>query len=278
MLRLWRDRLLVGFSPAELALVRVSGILRPRIVAKRTVPCDPAFGMEPWQGTAAALKSAAESLRGEPLNVLVVLSNHFVRYALVPWDDALASAEEELAFVRHCFTKIHGERAKSWTLRVSEERAGAPRLASAIDAALFEAIRGCFPKGDKARLVSVQPCLMAAFNRWRGAVPAAGAWLLLVEPERACLALLAKGRWRTVQNAKGAFAAPQEWVTLLDRERHRIDGETPDTVLVHGMHGARAHWPQAADWKFQGLTLPALDGYLPLEDGRYATALTAGQT
>jgi hypothetical protein len=273
---LWRDRLLVGFSPAELALVRVSGILRPRIVAKRTVPCDPAFGTEPWQGAAAALKSAAESLRGEPLNVMVVLSNHFVRYALVPWDDALAGAEEELAFARHCFTKIHGERAKSWTLRASEEPAGAPRLASAIDAALLDAIGGCFPKGSQARLVSVQPYLMAAFNRWRGAVPPAGAWLLTVEAERACLALHARGRWQAVQNTKGEFAAPQEWVTLLDRERHRIEGEAPDTVLVHAMRGARSDWPQAADWKFQGLALPPLDGYLPLEDGRYATALTAG--
>ncbi|MDH3289257.1 MAG: hypothetical protein OEP48_16245 [Betaproteobacteria bacterium] len=275
MLRLWRDRLLVGFSSTELALVRVSGSLRPRIITKRAVPCDPAFGAEPWQGTAAALKDATKGLTGEPLNVAVVLSNHFVRYALVPWDEALTGAEEELAFARHCFTKIHGERAKSWTLRVSKEPAGAPRLASAIDGALLDAIRGCFPKSGKARLVSVQPYLMAAFNRWHRAMPAAGAWLLLVEPERACLALLAKGRWRTVQNAKGAFVSPQEWVTLLDRERHRIDGQTPDTVLVHGLHGVKAHWPHAT-WKLQGLTLPPLDGYLPLEDGRYATALTAG--
>jgi len=275
VLRLWRDRLLVWLAPAELALVRVSGILRPRIVAKRIVPCDPAFGTEPWQGAAAALKSAAESLRSEPLNVVVVVSNHFVRYALVPWDDALSGAEEELAFARHCFSKIHGERVKSWVMRVSDGPAGAPRLASAIDAALLDAVRASFPKGGKARVYSAQPYLMAAFNRWRDAVPAEGGWLLIVEPERACLALHAKGRWQAVQNAKGEFAAPQEWVTLLDRERHRIDGDAPNTVFVHATRGTTTHWPRLGGWNFQALALPALEGYSPLKDGRYAAALTA---
>ncbi len=30
-------------------------------------------------------------------------------------------------------------------------------------------------------------------------------------------------------------------------------------------------------WKFRGLALPALDGFLPLEDGRYAVALTPNE-
>jgi hypothetical protein len=28
-------------------------------------------------------------------------------------------------------------------------------------------------------------------------------------------------------------------------------------------------------WKFRGLALPALEGFLPLEDGSYTVALTA---
>ena len=28
-------------------------------------------------------------------------------------------------------------------------------------------------------------------------------------------------------------------------------------------------------WKFRGLALPVLEGFLPLEDGRYTMALTA---
>lgn len=278
MLRSWRERLLIGLSPSELTLVRIKGLSRPRVTTKHTASCDPAFGPEPWHGAAASLKSAAEALRGEALDVTVVLSNHFVRYALVPWNDALAGAAEELAFARHCFTKIHGERSKSWTLSLSEEPAGMPRLAGAIDTALLEAVRKYFPTGGKARLVSLQPYLMAVVNCWRGSMAQTGAWLLIAEPERACLALHSKGRWQAVLNAKGSFIAPEEWATLLDRERHRVvEGDPLTTVLVHAAHGNAARWPQVGDWKFERLSLPYLDGYLPLKDARYTMALAAGQ-
>ena len=110
MLRSWRERLLVGVSPSELTLVRMSGALRPRVTTKQATHCDPAFGSEPWHGAVAMLKDAAERLRGEALDLTIVLSNHFVRYALIPWNDALASTAEELAYARHCLAKIHGER------------------------------------------------------------------------------------------------------------------------------------------------------------------------
>src|SRR5205814_1464183 len=83
----------------------------------------------------------------------------------------------------------------------------------------IDSIRDCFPKGGRARLISVQPRLMSKFNEWRRSIPEAGAWLVLAEPDRACVALHADGRWRAVQNGKGA------WRALLDRERHRDDDE-----------------------------------------------------
>jgi hypothetical protein len=157
----------------------------------------------------------------------VVLSNHFVRYAVIPWSDGLSGPAEEEAYLRHHFGKIHGERAKAWALRASEAPSGAARLASAIDTALLAELRAVFPKGGRAKLVSVQPALMDAVNRWRGAIPAAGAWLVLAEPERACLALHGDTGWRSVQNAKG------EWLTLLERERLRLDN-APELVLLAG--------------------------------------------
>lgn len=279
MLRSWRERLLIGFSPSELTLVRMSGLRRPRVTAKHTAACDPAFGPEPWHGAAASLKDAAEALRGDAMDVTVVLSNHFVRYVLVPWNDAVAGAAEEQAYARHCFAKIHGERSKAWTLSLSEERAGMARVAGAIDTALFEAVRICFPAGGKARLVSLQPYLMAAVNCWRGSMARTGAWFLIAEPERACLILHDKGRWQAVLNTKGSYSAPEEWATLLDRERHRIvEGNPVTTVLVHAAHSNAARWPQVRDWKFERLSLPPLDGYSPLKDGRYTMALAACQT
>jgi len=123
--RLFPEHLLVRLSPAEVQ------------VGPARQACDPAFGAEPWHGALEALKGIAWPRS----RVTVVLSNHFVRYALVPWSDAIANAAEEQAYLRHHFAKIHGERAKGWQLRASEAPKGAPRLASAVDSALVDAIR-----------------------------------------------------------------------------------------------------------------------------------------
>lgn len=231
------QRLTLGLSPTELSLVRERGWLRPTVVERRCIACDPGFGAQPWDGAIAALAACDASLPAT-----VVLSNHLVRYAVVPWSDALEGDAEEEAFVRHHFARIHGERAADWALRWTEH--GPSRLASAIDRALLEALKVALP-----RLRSVQPYLMAAINRSRGAIPRSGAWLALVEAERTCVALHAGGRWRSVQNAKGA------WLDLLDRERHRVDGEVPGLALVAG-----AEVP--SDTPIPGWTVRALQGGL----------------
>ena len=95
-----------------------------------TIPCDPAYGAEPWQGALAAL--AAQRFES-PCKVTVVLANSLVRYAIVPWSEGLETPEEEDAYVRHHFAKVYGERARDWELRASEAVGAGPRLASAVD-------------------------------------------------------------------------------------------------------------------------------------------------
>jgi hypothetical protein len=165
-----------------------------------------------------------------------------VRYALVPWNDALATPAEEEAYLRHHFAKIHGERAKAWTFRASEARPGQRRLASAVDAALVSSLVEAF-KGKKAKLVSIQPALMRRFNAVRRSLPPAGAWLVLAEPERACIALHGPEGWRAVQSTKG------DWRAALERERYRIDGTIPSLVLLAGAEPP----PNEAALQFRGI-------------------------
>jgi len=212
---LWPERLTVSLEPHKV------------MVGRRIVDADPGYGTEPWHGALEAFRREASAWRAR-VDVSVVLSNHFVRYAVLPEQDGAATPEEELALARFQFAKIHGERAKAWEVRVSPERAGA-QLACAIDAALLEGLRGCFPKAGKARLVSVQPYLMAAFNRSRRSIPREGAWLLLAEPERTCLARVAPRGWASVHNGRETEAEE-----LIERERSRASGERlPSLVLKH---------------------------------------------
>jgi hypothetical protein len=201
---------------------------------------------EPRVITLAPATGGIEALKASGLpkgRVSVVLSNHFVRYALVPWSAALSGAAEETAYVRHYFVRVYGDRAKAWSFRASPAPSGMPRLCSAVDTILLEELKRIFSK-SKAKLVSVQPELMSTFNRWRGKVPATGAWLVMADAERACIGLHAKGNWQAVNNARG------EWLPLLERERHRIGGALPDVVLLHSDQALRV---DAAGWKVQQL-------------------------
>ena len=145
----------------------------------------------------------------------VVLSNHFVRYAVIPALDGAASREEELALARFHFARVHGERVKGWEVRLSP----GTRLACAVDAALVEGLKAC---------ASVQPFLMWAFNRWRRRIPRSGAWLVLREPERVCVGMVAGNDWRSVCNTHFA-----DHLEIIERERRRAAGEAlPELVLI----------------------------------------------
>ncbi len=276
MLRLSSGRVLIALAPDSLALLRVSGGVRPRVIEKRTVACDPAFGAQPWQGAAAALGKLAEESRDANAGVTVVLSNHFARFILVPWSEGLGNAEEQTAFVRYCFAKVHGERSKDWDLRLSPTPAGSARIASAVDSSLVQAVRAAFPAAARAKLVSLQPYLMSAFNRWRKDVKGERAWFLLVEPQRACLARIEGGRWSAVRNTRGNFDEPGQWAGLLDRERHRVGGDdASEGVYVHAPRSGKALSVEGEAWTFRSLVLAPTEGLAPAESEPFAMALCA---
>jgi len=273
---LWRERLIISLAPDAISWLRLSAGRQPGVSAKRTLPVVQADGGPPWQGAIAALRSEMEAWRKDALAVTVVLSNHFARYVLVPPGAGVSGSEEEQALARFYFAKVHGERCRDWDVRLSQAGKDAPRIASAIDSALLQELRNCFPRAGRARLVSLQPLLMSAFNFWRNQMPADGAWFLQIEAERACLALLVGGKWITVQNAKGHYAQPQAWVSLLERERWRTGLEqVPDTVFIHAPDFPGAAIAGQDSWKLKKLQLAWPRGLLPMGHAAYANALTA---
>jgi len=276
VLRLSSDRILIALAPDSVALLRISGVLRPRVSEKHTIACDPGLVAQPRQAAVAALGQLAEKARDANAQVTVVLSNHFARFILVPWSEGLGNAAEQTAFVRYCFAKLHGERSKDWDLRLSPAPAGSTRIASAVDSSLVQAVRAAFPAAARAKLVSVQPYLMSAFNRWRKHVKGERAWFLLVEPQRACLAYLEGGLCSAVRNTRGNFDEPSQWAELLDRERHRVGAEgASERVYVHAPRSRKTPSTQAQGWTFSSLALAPAEGLAPAESEPFAMALCA---
>jgi len=153
------------------------------------------------------LRALAKSTR-----VTLILSNHFVRYTVLPWSPALKSAHEWLALAKHSFSSTYGSVATRWRVMVSPNRTGAARVATAVDEELVQCIRAI------PNVVSVRPYLMAAFNARRHALKNASAWFVIQEAGRLTVCLIAKGAWRAIRLRR----AESEWqptlADLLQRE------------------------------------------------------------
>jgi hypothetical protein len=219
---LWPERIEITLQPHVLSIRRGG--------SERRIEADPPHGSEPWHGVTSVLQSEAGTWRLERLRVNVVVSGPLVRYLLVPEPEGDPTPDEEEALAYFHLTRVHGERAREWEVRLAKIGKG-PRVACAIDRELLREIKACFAPPSRCRLVSMQPGLAVAYNEWRTRLPREGAWLVLDESGQTCIALLAGGGLRALYVTRGAI----EWRDLLERERLRTAGaELPGAVLVNG--------------------------------------------
>jgi len=258
--RLLPEQVRITLSPDEITLARFAHGRHAHELARTRINGP---GNGDWRPLIVTL---AETLR-EPVwhqaCVHIVLSNHFVRYVRVPWVDDLGGEEERLAYARHCFTQLYGERVGRWTVRLSEDRYGMAQLASAVDPELLDALMTTV-RGASLRLVSLQPAFMAAFNHCRDSLTADPYWFVHIEPGRACLAHVVGGTWAGVRGMRlGA-----EWTTdlciILAREQLMQEGPVVDSkIYVY----APAYTPTlvSGEWlSAHGLRLPAINAAAPV--------------
>ena len=116
-------------------------------------------------------------------------------------------------------------------MRVCARGHGA-RVACATDAGLSSTLRLAFSAAPRVRLVSVQPYLMSAFNGWRSRVPDEGAWFVVAEASRCCVALLERRTWVHVATYRPGARAWDDPRELIEREKVRLGAAGgPRTVL-----------------------------------------------
>jgi hypothetical protein len=204
----------------------------------------------------------------------VIVSNHFVRYALVPWSEALASDEEKLAWVRHHFVEVYGAAVATAEYRWSEGRSGAPCVASAVEGQFLEQLRTALA-GASLRLRSIQPYLMTVFNRWGRRATRNGAWMLTLEPGRIGLASIMRGRWRGIASRTIGEDWQSELSALLDRELVLSESADAPAVVLACVAGMPAfETPRWNKLPLRTLDPRPLHGFAPHADAQYAMALT----
>ena len=275
-----RDELRVVLCPDRLLLVRIGRSftyrgLRRRVLDKKSIPCADAYeGAEPWSGAVRALEAELPGMANNAAYATVILSGHFMRYALVPWSGALKDEEEETAYARHFFKQMHGSAAESWELRLSPARAGMPQFASAVDRGLTDAVRALFG-GAGIRLRSIQPSLMVAYNSCRNRLQKSSAWFVLFEAGSLCLALLRQGRLGSVRTLRAGGDWRETLPRLLEREAYLTDEDAAtDEVLLWAPELDESALPVCEGWKIQALQPAIRAGLAPDYDRYFAMAMS----
>ncbi len=274
-----REELRVVLGPEQVQLVRIGRAFTPRglahrVLDKRTLPCaDAPEGGAQWGGAVATLAAQLPGLAKNTASATVVLSNPFMRYAMIPWNGALLDEEEETAYARHFFRQLYGSAAESWELRLNPDRAGLPQLASAVDRGLTDAVRAAFD-GAGIRLRSIQPSLMVAWNSCRNRLQKSSAWFVLFEMGSLCLALLQQGRLGRVRTLRAGDDWCESLPWLLQREAYLGDGDAAtDEVLLWAPELECAALPAREGWKMQALQPTLRHGLAQDYDRRYAAAM-----
>ena len=168
-----------------------------------------------WQ---AAVEALPEVLTGmQKHEVSVVLADQFVRYALLPWSAALKTQAQWLALARHRLTAIHGPVAAGWDVKLADTGPSGPRLACAVERELIEALAGKFAAAA-VTLSSVQPFLVAAFNRIRSTIGNGSCWLVVEEPGRLTLALIQRGVWIAIRSRRSDSSWRAALPEIIERE------------------------------------------------------------
>ena len=267
------EHLAVFLAPSEVLAVRRRGIPR-RIVETKSCPVPAREGTDggDWSGAVAAL---SEVLReGACRRLEVMLSGHFMRYQLLPWRDDLQDPEEELAAARLGFADVFGDVAATWSIRLSHDAPGIPRLAAAVDAGLVEAISDA-AQAAGALLDSLQPSLVAVANCWRRHFDRkCSAWLVVHEENRLSLALLEHGRWQWLRSLRVGADWCATLPQLIDYECLLANAESAATeVLVFAPDQATLSLRSDTPLRFRQLSPKASGAYSPLSDGRFGFAM-----
>lgn len=196
MLLPWRDEIHIALRPTELVRVRRTFGARGARAEHATERVEPTAEGPAWRGALDALGQCAAQLDARPASVRIVLSNHFIRYAIAPWRDDIRSPAERDGFIRHCFRENYGSAADAWLIRENPEPYGRASLACAVDRELVDGVRDIF-RGTRLNLGAIQPLFMAAFNKYRKSLGTTGCFLVH-EEGRLCGATYAEGEWRNV--------------------------------------------------------------------------------
>lgn len=243
------DRVEVFLGPRRIHLARRQRGVRARPAHMLSLAC--ADGPDnAWQGAVEALARALGTLEWRKADVAVTLSNHFVRYALVP-PVAGAKRGERRAVAAHHLRAVYGEAAEAWRISVDDAPADANAVAGGVDPELVEQLEALL-RASNLRPVAIEPYLAGAYNACRKTMNGAPAWLAVAEPGRVCVAGVQDGRWLALRSQRTSIALRDALPAILDQARlTSADAPTAGPVYLVSRDEAPFTLPTESGWTIE---------------------------
>lgn len=269
------ERWRVELRPASVGFVRRAVFPRPRVRSARTIAVGAGAAgdegaPETWRAAVEVLAATLREPRGTPGRVEIVLSDHFVRYLLIPWSAKLVGDSERLGFARLCFRDVYGHVSDGWDLCLDQQPAGQGSFACAVDRALASSLRDVVARAG-ARLESLTPALADCINQHRPALKEPEFCLAAAEPGRISLAFRVRAGWQAVRSRRLDGPLPEMLPTLLKQEA--VVGAAPEGGVLYLCGHNPADVPEftVPGWRVVRLLESASAARLP-SDPRLAAA------
>jgi hypothetical protein len=170
-----------------------------------------------WRPAIDALGDALAEATPKHAAARVVVSNHFVRYALLPRAVG-ARRDERDALARHALETVFGSDGQEWAVVAARPGCAADNIAAAVERPFLEALAELLGEW-RLRAYAAYPLLAQAYDRCRRRIGSDGGWLVVAEPGRACVGLVRGGAWQALRSQRVAGAVSQALPLLLEHTR-----------------------------------------------------------
>lgn len=210
-----RRRLVVALCPTQIAIVETGRRQRAEATESVVLACEPDANAPAWQAPIKTLHDWLAQNKRAKMDVEVILSDRFVRYATIPWSDEVQTQGEMAALARIQFETLFGEPVMDWEIQADCDAYGKVGVGCAMDKACLAALQELMA-ASTLRLTSLQPYFMRAFNRWRHRVNAAEALFAVVDPDHCVLAGLKADGWHSIRSFR--LSGQAELPPLIERE------------------------------------------------------------
>jgi hypothetical protein len=222
--------------------------IRHRSSGRLTAACEQKTGFPAWEPPLEQLREMLAGAAGAEL--MVTLSNHFVRYAVIPAEAKIENPAELHAYAAFRMREIFGDRAGAWELGMSGWDPSSGGVCAAVERDLIERLQS-FATDYKVALIGAEPYLTGAVDQWCAHFDQKKTWFALVESGRLCVASVRDGAWQRISNRRMLDNAENELLAMLDQEAILFSGgrNAIEQVILFAPEHPQLALPDDCGWR-----------------------------